>query len=470
MKYIIYIVLFIYIVIAVLTIIFFNGTGDAGDSIYHYLFAKYAPIHPELFFYHWAKPVYVLLASPFAQFGLTGIKIFNALVSLTTIFLTYKTARELNIKNAIISAVIMIFTPLYYILTFSGLTEPLFALITVFCIYLSTKQKYLATCLIISFLPFVRSEGLIIIGVFGIYFLFKKHWKLLPFLLFGSIVYSIAGYFVYHDFLWIFNKIPYSNLSSSYGSGNLFHFAEQLFYVVGVPIYILFWIGFISLIRRTVKKKIIFEEQFLILFGFICFFIAHSLFWYFGIFNSMGLKRVLIGVMPMISIISLQGFNFITENLFAAKKGLKIIIQVLLVVYIIIFPFTSNPAAINWKREMMLSNDQLSAIKSANFILNTNGTNCRIICSHPYLSVALNIDCFNKNKRLDLNQRNIEQIKTGDIIVWENWFALTESNIKKKDLDNNIGLINIYNSKVDDNGREIIYSIYEKKETSANKK
>ena len=89
MKNIIYIVLFIYIVIAVLTIIFFNGTGDAGDSIYHYLFAKYAPIHPELFFYHWAKPVYVLLASPFAQFGFTGIKIFNALVSLTTIFLTY---------------------------------------------------------------------------------------------------------------------------------------------------------------------------------------------------------------------------------------------------------------------------------------------------------------------------------------------------------------------------------------------
>ncbi len=143
----IYIVLFIYAIIATLTIIFFDGTGDGGDSIQHYLFAKFAPLHPQLFFNHWAKPVYVLLVSPFAQFGFIGVKIFNAIVSLLTIFFTFKIAQKLNLKNAIMGAVILIFSPLYFALTFSGLTEPLFALFISISIYAILKHKYIAACL-----------------------------------------------------------------------------------------------------------------------------------------------------------------------------------------------------------------------------------------------------------------------------------------------------------------------------------
>ena len=445
------------------TILFFNGTGDAGDSITHYLFAKYAPVHPELFFDHWAKPLYVLLASPFAQMGFKGIKIFNALLSLLTIFFTFKIAEGLNIKNPLISAVVMVFAPLYYILTFSGLTDILFSLFMALCIYLCIRQKNLIACLIISFLPFVRSEGLIIIGVFGIYFLLKKQWKLLPLLLCGHLVYSIAGYFVYHDFLWVFNKIPYAKLSSSYGSGTLFHFVTQLFYVTGFPIYILFWIGFISMIVKAIRKEIIPEEQILVLVGFTCFFTAHSLFWYFGIFHSLGLKRVLIGVMPLMAIIALRGFNFLTEDILGEKRILKKTVQGLLAAYIVIFPFSSNPAAINRTRDMILSKDQQSAGAAAKFILDNRGANHRIICAHFYLSEALHIDFFDKNKRLDLTKSNIEQMKTGDILIWESWFAVVECGINKETLDADSSLISMYNSKTDDNGREIIYSVYEKK-------
>ena len=85
----IYVLLFIYLIIVTTIIILFEGTGRSGDSIHHYLFAKFAPLHPKLFFNHWAKPLYVLLASPFAQFGFIGVKIFNATVSMFTIFFTF---------------------------------------------------------------------------------------------------------------------------------------------------------------------------------------------------------------------------------------------------------------------------------------------------------------------------------------------------------------------------------------------
>jgi hypothetical protein len=458
-KYYIYITLLLYAVAAVFTIIYFNGTGDSGDSIYHYLFAKYAPDHPRLFFDHWAKPVYVLLASPFAQFGIFGIKVFNTCVSLITIFYTFETARKLNLANPIISAIILIFSPLYYILTFSGLTEPLFALFLIIGIHNAIRQKHVTASIIISFLPFVRSEGLIILAVFGLYFLLKRKWKIIPLLGTGHIVYSIAGYFVYGDFLWVFNKIPYAHLSSTYGSGKLFHFIEQLNYVTGVPIYILFWIGIVSIIRKSIQRKITPELQILVFLSFLSFLIAHSLFWYFGIFNSMGLKRVLICVIPLISIIALTGFNFITEVIFIKKKYPGIIIQGLLIVYILIFPFTGNPAAINWKRDMKLSADQQSAIMIARFITKNYGTHHRYIYAATYLSEVLKIDHFDTCKRVDLNGDILNYIKPGDILIWDNWFSVVENGITKERLDNTPGLSNIFNTNI----QEVSYSVYKLK-------
>ena len=452
--------LFIYAIIATLTILFFDGTGGAGDSIQHYLFAKFAPLHPQLFFNHWAKPVYVLLVSPFAQFGFIGVKIFNAIVSLLSIFFTFKIAQKLNLKNAIMGAVILIFSPLYFVLTFSGLTEPLFALFISISLYAILKHKYIAACLIVSFLPFIRSEGLIIIGVFAFYFLLKKKWKLIPLLLFGNVVYSIAGFFVYNDFLWVFNKIPYAHLSSTYGSGRLFHFVDQLIYIVGVPIYILFWFGVISIFWKSIKKKITLELQILVFLGFLSFFIAHTLFWYLGIFNSMGLKRVLIGVMPLISIISLFGFNFITEEIFKNKRIPKLITQGLLITYIVIFPFTKNPAAINWEKDFKLSNDQQSAIQVADYITQNIGIDHRFVFAHPYLSEVLKIDHFDCNKRVELTQDFLNNIKSGDIIIWENWFCVAERGVKREHLDNISELNNIYNLSVKKKGREILYSVY----------
>ncbi len=456
----IYIVLFIYAIVATLTILFFDGTGDAGDSIHHYLFAKFAYLHPQLFFNHWAKPVYVLLVSPFAQFGFTGVKIFNAIVSLLSIFFTFKIAQKLNLKNAIIGAIILISSPLYFVLTFSGLTEPLFTLFISIGIYAILKHKYIAACLIISFLPFIRSEGLIIIGVFAFYFLLKKKWKLLPLLLFGNVVYSIAGFFVYHDFLWVFTKIPYAKLSSTYGDGRLFHFVDQLIYIVGVPIYILFWFGVIGIIWKSIKRKITLELQVLVFLGFLSFFVAHTLFWYLGIFNSMGLKRVLIGVMPLIAIISLLGFNFITEEIFKNKRIPRLIIQSLLIAYILIFPFTKNPAAINWEKDFKLSKDQQTAIQIADYITQNIGTDHRFVFAHPYLSEVLKIDHFDNNKRMELTQDFLNHIKSGDIIIWENWFCVVERGVKKEHLDKISKLNNIYNLSVEKNGREIFYSVY----------
>ena len=378
-----------------------------------------------------------------------------------TIFFTFKIAQKLNINNAIIGAIILIFSPLCFVLTFSGLTEPLFALFISIGLYTILVKKPIISCLLISFLPFIRSEGLIIIGVFGLYFLLKRKWKLIPFLLFGHIVYSIAGFFVFNDLLWVFNKIPYARMSSTYGSGELSHFVTQLMYVIGVPIYILFWSGVLIIIWKSIKNRISIEIQILVFLGFFSFFIAHSLFWYLGIFNSMGLNRVIIGVAPLISIISLIGFNFLTDEIFKNKRIPNLIFQGLLIAYILIFPFTSNPAAINWERDLSLSKDQQSANQIADLISHNRGSNQRFVFAHPYLSEVLKIDHFDDTKRLELTADFMNHIKSGDIVIWENWFAVVEHGVTKEYLDTNTELTCLHNISVWDQGREILYSVYQ---------
>ena len=455
--------LFIYAALAAWTIIYFDGTGDTGDSVSHYLFAKYAPKHPALYFDHWAKPVFVLLASPFAQFGFTGMKIVNSCVVLLTIFTTYHIAKILKFRNAIIVSFILICTPLYFTLTFSGLTEPLFALVVSISILLLLKDKYVAASILISFLPFIRSEGLIFIGIFAIYFAFKCKWKMLPFLVVGHLIYSFLGYFIHHDLLWVIREIPYAHLDSIYGNGTLFHFSEKLYYLFGLPIYFLFVVGLIAIYWDAIKKKSNLNEQVLLALGFLTFFIAHSLFWFLGIFGSMGLLRVFICVMPIIALVALKGYNFITETVFGQSKLPQLIFKALLIISVIIFPFTTNKAALNFNRDFSISQEQLLVQQMADFSIKNYGTKQIYVCAHPYFSLALDIDPFDKTKMVDWNESNLLNLQSGSLLIWDSHFALIDLGVTKQIIDSDSSFVNIYNASKINQGKEILMSMYLKK-------
>lgn len=463
----IFILLLFYTIVATVILFSFNGTGEngSGDSVLHYLFAKYAINNSALFLDHWAKPVFVLLSFPFAQFGFMGIKLFNVIITFFTLLYTYKVAVSLNLKHPILAPLILLFTPLFFVLTFSGLTEPLFALFTILSTYLFVKKNYLFGAIILSFLPFVRSEGLIIIGVFVFYLLVKKQWKFIPLFTIGHFVYSVIGYFYYHDILWVFNKIPYAKLSSTYGSGKITHFVHQLFYVIGAPIYVLLAIGLLTIVATFIvpTKKLSFNISNIIILGsFLSFFVAHSLFWYLGIFNSMGLKRVLISVAPFIALIALNGFNFLSENNLLKNNILKTSVKTIFVAGILILPFTGNKAAINWKHDFSLSDSQKLAKECVTYVNTIRNSTSTFVFSDSYLSELLTVNYFDKTIRRPLSSNVLEQPQSGDIIIWDNWFAVVENGITKEKIMSNNKLTLLKTFSIYTN-REITYLVFKKK-------
>ena len=386
---------FAYFIVCCLIAFLYEGTGDSGDSITHYLYSKYAFQHPEHFFYHWAKPFFVLITAPFAQLGFIGMKIFNVLNATFTQYLTFRIAQKLKIPNAWLSFIILAFCSLYFQLIFSGLTEHFSALMLVAAIYLFLNEKYVLATLIISFLPFVRSEGLLFIGVTAIYLVSKKQIKYCLLLPVGHIVYSIIGYSVHKDFLWVFTKLSYASLSA-YGKGPWYHFIEQLYYAAGLPQYILFILGLIFLFTTFFKTPPQYKELFWLIYGnFMVLVIAHSLFWYLGIFNSFGLPRVMNTVMPQFAIIALLGFNFIYEKIKQPKA--KMAFQGFWILLLLILPFTNNPASMHFPREFVHRKDQI-LMREVSQSINANYSDYCIFHSNMYVWLDATGDPFDPKK------------------------------------------------------------------------
>jgi hypothetical protein len=147
----------------------------------------------------------------------------------------------------------------------------------------------------------------------------QKQWKAIPLLGFASLVYSIIGGFILHDFFWILHQNPYKGAIDIYGKGPLMHFVAANDRLFGLPLVVLFIMGCIGLIRKK-TPEITQNSAFylLILCYFVVYFTMHSLFWWKGLFGSLGLHRVMAAIAPLFSIVALIGFNFI-EAYFSGK-------------------------------------------------------------------------------------------------------------------------------------------------------
>lgn len=432
----------VYAIVMVAIALLADGTGDEGDSILHFLYAKTAWQYKIHFFNHWAKPVYVLFAFPFAHFGFVGVKLMNVLFNCGSLWVTYQIARSLDYKWTWIPPLLLASTPMFNHLSLSGLTEPMSACFLMAGLYLLIKEKWIYALLLLSFLPFVRSEGLLMLGTVFVYLIIVSKYQYLPLLFFGHVFYGIAGYAFYKDVFWVFNQMTYATWSSPYGNGEWLHFVKRLPEITGTALTLVFIIGllygFILLIRYFRKQVSAKEKpELLLIYGsLMVYFLAHTSFWALGIFNSGGILRVMITIMPLMALVSYRGieYAFAFVNNPHVQKKLIIASAILLAIY----PFSGNVYAYKWNRDFVLKADQYAQKELAQWLKNTYPDYHKqtIYLEAVYLCETLNIDWFNvRERRRLLDAFNDNQFKTGDFVIWDDWFAVVEGHIKPEPLE-----------------------------------
>lgn len=337
--------------IVLLSINFRNKAWEGGaDNYWHYYFSRYAFQKPEFFLHHWGKPLFIALSVCFSQFGFFGTTFFNLLCGILCSWIVYKFCKQLGYKAPYIGIVFTVFTPVYFLVIQSAMTEPLFSLVFIYASYLIFTEKYIAGAIVASFLMYARTEGVFFIIIYGVFYLIIKRWKYLPFFSVGFLLYSLIGYLSGHDFFWFFTENPYKE-NSPYGHGDWDHFFKLYQQILGTPLTILFLVGIIFIVWDFIKKpRLILESAsntnkilWLILIPSLFFSLFHIYAWAEGKYASYGLYRVFASVTPAFSIVSFLSFNKILE--FDFKKLYKTVFIIVGIVYVTnsCFIFTKYP-------------------------------------------------------------------------------------------------------------------------------
>ena len=414
-----------------------KGTYDSGDSIKHYLFARYAFQHPANFLDSWAKPLFTLLAAGPAQAGFIGMKLFQCVVVALSAWGAYVVARALRLPAPELAVLFVYAIPDYFIIQFSGLTEPLFGLVLVGAVALMTTGRPGWSAAFISWLPFVRSEGFILIGIWVVYLAWQRQWRYLPLLVLGYGVYSAVGALAFGEPGWVFGHNPYA-MVSVYGHGEWGHFLLRLPGMLGWVITALAALGGVRMLYacgQPARRQVpLFGAELLLVYGSITVFIlAHTVFWAKGLFNSFGLTRVLNVMAPLFAVVALNGLAWVAGLSRSPQAQRRIRIGV--AVAAVAFLFTGARNAFRWQRDFGRPPDQRVVEAAAAWLHRAPELAGRPLAyEFPYVAEALHNDPF------DAKAHPIEgainwlpppgQLPIGTLLVWDDWFASREARVQ----------------------------------------
>ncbi len=430
-KYAHWSVLCIIFILVVLYYFFSAGYYGSTENITHFLYSKWAFQMPEFFIYPWARPLYTALSAPFAQLGFKWVQMLNVLLGMATAYYCYRIAKLLNIHPALPVIIFVCFTPMYFIMMPTALTEILFSFVLVFSCYLFLSGHYYASAIVISFLPFARSEGFFILFFYFLALLYVKKYKPIPLLAMGTLFFSLVGWYHYKDFFWVFTQFPYQVHHGLYNiHGELFHFVKYYDEIIGLPLAILFIIGTLQVLKEIFSRDRTLRNSSVILcllslFPFLFYLSLHSFLYWQALGASVGLTRVMAGVTPLAVIISLKGLAALFQYL-RISKLLRNIISGVFVLLVIYSSFRLYPIP------YQQSSEEETIFRASRWVKDSPYVNNLQFFTDLTTPYVLGINPFFNNPpkgKLIYECVWLNIIDEGSVVLWESRFGNNESKI-----------------------------------------
>ena len=439
------------IIAMVLIVLLWLSTGISAetDSITHYQFARYAFKYPVFFLNHWGKPLFTILASPLSQFGYYGAVAFNLICGLLSAWFAYLIAKQLEYHHAWAAIIFTIFTPLYLFIMYTSLTEILFSLVLISAIYLFASKRFIWAAIVISLIPFARTEGVMYIVLFIPALLWMKQYKALPFLFVGFVLFGLLGLPQYHDFFWFFTQMPYSvNSASLYGSGSFWYYFLMLDYTMNYPLIIISVTGLIYLVLNF--KKLITDSHdiktvtlyFLIIPAIFGFIFAQSYLWWKGL-GVLASDRFMACVMPLGAILAVAGFDWVMEKA-KVNKIIYFVLGLFIILLVVRKPFSYNQLPMHTSVNFAVMENL------TNWLKNSPYSNRKAFYTDPMFPFYKNIDPFDQQECFKIydykNTDPAPMLKPGELLIWDAQFASFEGHLPFDSLmkNNNLRLINIF--------------------------
>lgn len=407
-----------------------NGILDTGDGLNHHFIARYSWQYPHLFLDHWGKPLYTIFSSPFAQAGMTGSVLFNIVVFVATCFLLRDVLCRLEMKHSWLVPVVLLSSPYYFDNIFAGLTETFFAFHVTLVLFFIFRRQWHWAAIAGSFILYSRSEGMLVLLLLGILLLWRRQWKSLPLLGVGYVLFAIAGKLVLNDSWWYFHNDPYQG-NSWYGHGPWYHFILGMPLIYGFVALLFAVPGLFLLVDHLLKEKPARSAELVFSIGlFFLYLAAHSALWFFGIKGSLGLLRVMVGVIPLFVL-----FVFFGASLFRIESAVwKTLTVGLFAGTAILQPFFYRNYPLQPEKEELLYGG------AGRWLKHWFAGNKRpdvVTIHHPTIFYYAGLTAFDEQHSPDFWHAPppFDKIRHGDMIVWDSYFGPNEGEVQLEEIE-----------------------------------
>src|SRR5262245_13815588 len=222
------------------------------DGGQHYLFARWAWVHHELFVGVWARPLYTSVYAFPALIGYRAARLLTVLICLAIAHQTWRLAEDFKINRAPLAIALLWLQPSFFLFCADNMTEPIFALVYVIALRLHHCGRIKAGMIVASLMILARPEGLFLGLLWGVWGLFVvppsggRAWLSRPFrpkaalqttlLTTGALVWWLAALVITGDPLFIKRNWPtnWPITGTVYGAAGLYAYPIRLPEIVGL--------------------------------------------------------------------------------------------------------------------------------------------------------------------------------------------------------------------------------------------
>ncbi|MBX2973631.1 MAG: hypothetical protein KF797_11040 [Flavobacteriales bacterium] len=415
------------------------GIPDAGDGVMHYQYARFFWKHAYVALAQWGKPVFSLLASPFAWLGLWGMALFAGLCAFASSLVIMDVLKGDGYRTWRWAVpVFLLMTPIYVHTVVAGLTEPLFGLFTVLIVHAMLRERNALAMLLVSLLPFVRPEYVAFAPFPVAVVVWRKDLKALPWLVSGVVLYSLCSAVLLGQPFAFFTDHTYMG-RDLYGNGDPLLFVDNIDSMFGVPIKRLLGLAvllFIALLwADPAARRRHLLIGFLALLPAVAIFGLHCYAWWRGGLGSMGLLRVIATVVPLLIL-------FVTHVLAGAWVRWMPVGRWRPWAFTAILLFLANVGYHELRRRQQLPvpQEETQRLKrdAADHVIARHKPGERLVHADPLIGLLCGVDPWDNSGALYMAsvrvQSGEEALRPGDRVVWDAQFAAGEGDVALEEL------------------------------------
>lgn len=281
------------------------------DGGHHFLFARWAWKHPELFIGVWQRPLCSLFHAVPASLGYDAARFWSAVLSTAGAAMAWLTARQLRLAGSWRAIPIYLLQPALFLMWSDVMTEPLCATVLSGALLAHVRGHLRTGAALASLCICARPEGAFIALVWGVMMLanpaagksiihrgFNSLW-----LATGLLLWILASWIISGDPLYIKNNWPpdWQAGGAAYGQGPVWEYIARFPEIAGPFLMVPVAAGLAMMVS---KPRLRFVAAL-----FLFTFVVHSLMRMFGWFGSAGYARYFSSFAPCLAIAGCIGWN-----------------------------------------------------------------------------------------------------------------------------------------------------------------